>query len=238
MSYFSNIESGYKSAPNDWVSLLNCVSEKSEDSAGNNKYHKKSDSDWTAVEENIRKESAVLEGAAGKTLPLSYIHFMMVTQGKYKMSFEGPTHDSSFYGILEVPRFREVVKDDVKFWSDAGDVVRDQNYYQYGVGKDGSLRSRPSVYAGDQVNSVFLVGFIGGDGFIGINPDEISKDGEWEAWYLDWGANGVKRFRSFAELMQNLAHLEAMKAPDAIPYDAATLNSSCAAFLKTAATLD
>ncbi|MFZ6765909.1 hypothetical protein ACO0LM_02405 [Undibacterium sp. Di26W] len=53
MAYFSTINSGYQSNPNDWVEFLNCVSQKSKYGIENKLFEKKDDKFWAQIEADV-----------------------------------------------------------------------------------------------------------------------------------------------------------------------------------------
>lgn len=240
MTYFSTIDSGYRSESNDWSDFLNCVSRKSEYGVGNNLFQQKESAHWLLQEANVFAGFAPIALRTGKKIPKSYLHFLMVTQGIYKLSFAGTLPNSNFWPLTSLKNFHEEMgeKERIAPWSDISREATDQDYYVYGVEREGKVKSDPFEYAGNQVSELIVVGYIDGDGFIALNPAEISSDGEWEAWYLDWGAMGVKRFRSFAELFQNIAYTHTENPKSAGPYSAALLRASCASLIQTAALTD
>ncbi|MFZ6765433.1 hypothetical protein ACO0LM_00005 [Undibacterium sp. Di26W] len=187
---------------------------------------------------NVLKMVFPIEERIGKQLPKSYLHFLMVSQGVYKLSFAGPLPNSNFWPPDSVMTFYEEQNGDIEYWSDTDRRQGDKEYYQYGVMDDGCMKADPLDYVGSHISDLISVGYIDGDGFIALNPAEISSDGEWEAWYLDWRAVGVKRCRSFAELFQNIGYSAAEKPNKGFPYSAAMLQASCASHIQTVALIE
>lgn len=233
---FSQIDSGYTSGPDDWVDLLNCLSRENEYGKVNETYSPRDD--WQVIEDRLLADFAMNDVFTDKKVPDSYLHFMMVTNGKYKLSMAGPSDDSNFLPVASILYFKDGVGEDVIFWNDSKRKKDNENYYVYGVTKDGRVRGDYIEYDGCQVEGLISIGYVDGDGFIALNPREVSRDGEWETWYLDWKALGVWRFRSFAELMQNLSYRETKRPLHSRPYGATLLRHSCASKIQTAALFD
>lgn len=125
-------------------------------------------------------------------------------------------------------------------WSEARpDVVADDVYYQYGFDSNGISLQDPVMYGTEQLESAILVGEWPGDAYLLLIPAVVFEDGEWEAWWLSWRDAGAIRFRSFAELMQNIAVVETEEdPPHGGPFPGSVIVPTCADLLTTALNSD
>lgn len=182
---FNQMESGYKGTREAMTEFLRC---------------------WKA---EVRKDAvdgasppAVKELRTGNhPLPPSVLHFHAVAAELGFKSLYDLAHDASrFIAPESVRLFSEFSPEDYKLWSTAygGIGVPDEKYYRYDKtqGSGGRLR-------GNYLSRMLVVGAEQGGAHFLIIPNEISKDGEYEAQILHHGGL-IVRFKSFAHL---LAHL-------------------------------
>ncbi|MEM9903726.1 MAG: SMI1/KNR4 family protein [Cyanobacteria bacterium P01_D01_bin.44] len=75
-------------------------------------------------------------------------------------------------------------------------IVSDQDYFVYGDRQD------PSKIRIDYLETALEISNRGESAVYLLNPEVISEDGEWEAWFFgDW-LPGADRYRSFQDMMQ------------------------------------
>jgi hypothetical protein len=110
-----------------------------------------------------------------------------------------PTQEVNWFGV-ENEQWVEV-------YSDSGSTLADEEYYVYGEDSASDHRAEhmPSLL---QISDVE-------DGVYLLNPEAVTPDGEWEAWFFANWIPGARRYPSFAHLMQreyeSFASLEKIK---------------------------
>lgn len=155
-----------------------------------------------ATEEQIARAEARLEA----TLPPSYREFLKVTNGWrqttpfiYKL---WSTEEIEWFSIKR----QEWLHAFVEPYSDAYEdylvtqkktpSIPDEEYFVYGDDQDCSkLRV-------EYLQTVLEISDAGDSAIYLLNPQVITEDGEWEAWFFgDW-LPGADRYQSFREMMQ------------------------------------
>ncbi|WP_053174836.1 SMI1/KNR4 family protein [Nonomuraea sp. SBT364] len=137
-------------------------------------------------------EAAVgrLEERLGMSLPPSYRSFLLFADG-------WGVDEYSLRPVAEVGRLRDLEPWIVECWSaDAGWSVPDDLYFVYGKEQD-CVHLRV-----EYLPATLLIGHWD-DGVFLLNPEVMTPDGEWEAWYLAPWLAGADRHRSFWELMKS-----------------------------------
>lgn len=176
---------------------------------------------------------------------MSYRHFVIATQGAgwFIDAFGGLDEEGRpVGGLLPASRiglFREVDTSTFTKWfqNSAGPRwTAPANYYSYGYQPDPKRRQDSAHMNSVSLPSLIKVGDLEQGGVILLNPAELTSDGEMEAWTLSFRTH-VTRYRSFAELMQDLAYIDI--APDtaqsAIDVQDVYASSPCVALLSTGA---
>lgn len=148
-----------------------------------------------ATEEQI----AVAEARLGAIFPPSYRKFLTISNGlgypsNYGLDFAFyPTEEVDWY-VLTAPEFVDEI---LEIWLEL-EPVTDKEYFVYGE-EQCDLTFRPEYLqtalqiSCEYEHSVFL-----------LNPQIISENGEWEAWYCDFSTGfGISRYRSFEEMMEH-----------------------------------
>jgi hypothetical protein len=74
-------------------------------------------------------------------------------------------------------------------------VISDSEYYRYGDNQD------PITMRAEYLPFMLEISDVG-DGIMLLNPRVVSKEGEWEAWFLASWLPGANRYRSFWDMMQ------------------------------------
>ncbi|HEY9606625.1 MAG TPA: SMI1/KNR4 family protein [Allocoleopsis sp.] len=155
-----------------------------------------------ATEEQIARAEARLEA----TLPPSYREFLKVTNGWrqttpfiYKL---WSTEEIEWFSIKR----QEWLKAFVEPYSDAYEdylvtqkrtpSIPDEEYFVYGDAQDCSkLRV-------EYLQTALEISDTGDSAIYLLNPQVMTEDGEWEAWFFgDW-LPGADRYQSFREMMQ------------------------------------
>ena len=151
-------------------------------------------SGWLGAPGASEVQLAELEGRLGKVLPPSYREFLRASNGFLQPGVVVPR----LLRTEEVRWLREREPETVAAWTqglasgpEAGDAG----------GFEQDLASALQVSARETVGTAMYL----------INPQVVSADGEWEAWYFAHWVPGVHRFPSFWALMQS--ELESLRAP-------------------------
>ena len=144
-----------------------------------------------ATEEQITQA----ESRLGMTLSTSYREFLKVTNGWRNSDWT----EIQLWSTEEVDWF--CVRN--QYWIDAWSLdpdderpsVPDESYFVYGK-EQGDLRR-------EYLQTALEISSDSGDGDIYLlNPQIVTPDGEWEAWYFGNKIPGAIRYRSFYEMMQ------------------------------------
>ncbi|WP_062444089.1 SMI1/KNR4 family protein [Herbidospora daliensis] len=137
-------------------------------------------------------ELRLVEERLGRVLPPTYRDFLRFSDG---WDF-GP--EENVLGSAEVGWLRDLEPELARIWGpqegDQVPSVPDDLYFDYGPEQNGFVR-------GEYVPHTLLVGHHD-DGVYLLNPEVVTPEGEWEAWYLAPWLPGAVRARSFWELMQ------------------------------------
>lgn len=130
------------------------------------------------------------------SLPPSYKTFLKVSNGWRKTS---STIDR-LWGTDRIDWFRKRNKEWISAYTighhfgDSIEPVPDEIYYAYGP--------LASDFRHQHMKETLQISEIGDAAVYLLNPQVITQDGEWEAWFLANWLPGVRRFRSFGEMMQ------------------------------------
>jgi len=141
-------------------------------------------------------EIAAAEARIGQSLPPSYRAFLSVSNGCWMPCF-GETGRLAPVG--EIAPLNEAAPELVEMWQE-NDLASptDEEYFVYGDEQDSStLRA-------EYLSTAILISALGeGEGQYLLNPQVVTADDEWEAWFMaDW-LPGAIRYRSFAEMLQD-----------------------------------
>ncbi len=140
-----------------------------------------------ASDEQIRQA----EERLGAKLPPSYRSFLKVTNGWGQL-----THFIyKMRSAEEVEWFRVENEDWALIWADNNDDVSDEEYFNYKNEENGYLR-------GAHMLTSLQISNIGDSCVFLLNPQVVTPEGEWEAWFFANWLPGARRYRSFWEMMQ------------------------------------
>ncbi len=146
----------------------------------------------SASDENI----AATESRLGIALPPSYRDFLKVSDGWLK-----PTH--AIHRLLSVDKitwFKAKNRNWIKAFTQPAmfnlePKIPDQDYFAYG--------QFAQQFRAPHLKETLQISEVGDAAVYLLNPQVITQDGEWEAWFFaDW-LPGVHRFRSFQEMMES-----------------------------------
>lgn len=136
------------------------------------------------------------ERRLGVSLPPSYREFLLIANGWVypgnDMDFPGPIR-----AIERVAWFREEDGDWIDAWTSANaGGVSDEEYFVYGNDQD-TVCLRVEYLA-----KCLKISDASEGGVYLLNPEVVSKAGEWEAWHFSNELPGATRCRSFRELIK------------------------------------
>ena len=163
------------------------------------------DSGWLGQPPATEEELAQLEKRIGVQLPPSYRSFLATSNG---WLHPGPFIYGNVYRLLPASRvgwFRDLHADWIEACNEGradavaqfGDVppAADEDYFVYGPKQN--CHNFPEkdwtdslAISDEEENAIYL-----------LNPNVVTAEGEWEAWFFASWMAGADRYRSFWELM-------------------------------------
>jgi len=148
-------------------------------------------SGWLGHPGATEEEISAAEARLGVTFPPSYREFLQVTNG-WRMTTGSV---GRLRPVVEVQWYAAEEQDTVNAWTAAGqdDTPSDQEYLVYGDQAVQPLRA-------EYLQSAMAISDYG-DGIYLLNPQTVTPEGEWEAWFFAHWVPGADRYRSFWELM-------------------------------------
>lgn len=152
---------------------------------------------WLGYPGATETQIAATEARLGAHFPPSYREFLMVSNGWTVLT--------QFAGLLwstdEIAWLRARDPKLIAIWGEEDDdepEVPDAVYFVYGKRQNAqALRRRYFQTALQMSNPRYLDGE-----FYLLNPQVVTPEGEWEAWFFANWLPGASRYRSFWELMQ------------------------------------
>lgn len=243
---FAEMDSGYDSSEGDWDQFLKCWGQALVEHADKAFYpaqvpavkHHLDELQVTTDEVRKRREQGLRDIETRlklPPLPKSYLHFIQETGGHWTASLgiEVVFGDSHFVPFDQIGYFKDIDKPNWESWhkarggdAEALDNVPADTYYRYDNKQD--------RFRWHYIDTLIKVGELEQGAILGLNPREISRDGEWEAWLLS-SKVGAYRYRSFGELLQMVSYQEIKSVGgEFIPKE--QLLGSCARFIRTVAT--
>jgi len=145
--------------------------------------------DWLGFVPASRQDLKELEDRLGMALPPSYGSFLLVSNGWRRTTFA----IDRIRPAAEVDWFRVENEQWVDAYSETGSDLPDDAYYDYAQGSASDHRAehmKSLVQVSDLDDGVYL-----------LNPEAVTPDGEWEAWFFANWVPGAVRYPSFAHLM-------------------------------------
>jgi HEAT repeat protein len=137
------------------------------------------------------------EARLGTTLPPSYHEFIRVTNGwRMTTGFAGGLRPVEEVGWLahEAQELIDAWLTGEQWSGDDLPPISDEEYLFYGEGAAQPFRSEYLTTALAISNDR--------DGIYLLNPQTVTADGEWEAWFFAHWVPGADRYRSFWDMMQ------------------------------------
>jgi hypothetical protein len=146
--------------------------------------------DWLGYAPATDDDLADLERRLGLLLPPSYESFLRTTNGWRRITpFIGRIRPAA-----EVNWFRIENEHWSDVYAEGGSKAPDQEYYAYDHEGSGQAHRAAHMKHLIQISDV-------DDGVLLLNPQAVTPDGEWEAWFFASWVPGAMRYPSFAHLM-------------------------------------
>jgi hypothetical protein len=152
------------------------------------------ESGWLGIPPATDSEIADVERKLKIALPPSYREFLKVSNGWRQTTFA----IERVFGTKEICWFRKKHRDWIAAYapppaSESREEISDSEYFSY---------ENPEVFRYSHLKETLQISEVGDSAVYLLNPQVITKDGEWEAWFFANWIPGVRRFRSFIEMMQ------------------------------------
>lgn len=150
-------------------------------------------------------ETAIAEAEKrlGTELPESLKDFWRASNGLMHLRLD--VDDGLIHGVDTVSWLKSSNSDLIP--ESIGAPISDEDYFEYGPDQD------PIYLRDGYIQSMLVVSDVVDGGVYLLNPEVITEDGEWEAWFMGWELPGALRFRSFAHLMR-YSYYKATQVPD------------------------
>lgn len=143
-----------------------------------------------ASDEQIKQ----LEQRIGVKLPPSYVSFLKASNGWLQIGMDAES--GKLWSTKEVQWFIDQDSEWVEAWEEDMFPIADSEYFVYGEEQDPcSMRNeylRTALAISESIDAAVYL----------LNPNVISTEGEWEAWFFANALPGVNRYRSFREMME------------------------------------
>ena len=155
-------------------------------------------SGWLGFPPATAAQIAQAEARLGATLPPSYRAFLQVTNGWRTTG----TFIWHLWSTEDVDWFRVRNQDWIDAWTQGASAygpypaVSDDDYFVYGDDQDSTAIRL------DYLATALEISDTGDSAIYLLNPQVVTPEGEWEAWFFANWAPGAHRYRSFWEMMQ------------------------------------
>ncbi len=173
------------------------------------------DSGWLGYPGATEDQIARVEARLQRLLPPSYRAFLKVTNGWRQTAKQTDNFNHRLWSIEDIERFsgrhtlwikafterHEMIEfglDDAQEFNDHWEPVEisDEDYFVYGESQD------PSKIRPEYLKTAIEISDVGVDSIYLLNPQVVTPDGEWEAWFFADYLPGADRYRSFREMME------------------------------------
>ncbi len=153
-------------------------------------------SGWLGYPGATEAQLAAAEARLGTRLPPSYRQFLSVTNGwRQTGSFV-----YRLWSTEEIAWFRVRHQGWIDAYTGPHDGDReplpDEEYFVYGEAQD------PVKFRAEHLRTALEISDRGDAAIYLLNPQIVTPEGEWEAWFFANWLPGARRYRSFWELMQ------------------------------------
>ena len=150
------------------------------------------ESGWLGYPGASEQQIHDLEQRFGRSLPGSYRSFLRLTNGWRRTS----PFIEQLWSTAEVDYFHVRNQEWIDILIDVAPPVSAKEHSSYGDDQE------VLTYRADHLREVVQISDVGDAAVYLLNPQVVASDGEWEAWFLASWAAGVRRYRSFWDLMQ------------------------------------
>jgi len=154
-------------------------------------------SGWLGYPGATESQIAQTEARLGVALPPSYRSFLQVSNGWHRLT----EYIYSLWSTSEIDWFSTHNKEIVDIWMENRYPVSDEEYFKYGEAQhETSFRHeylQTALQISDWSDSAVCL----------LNPQVVSADGEWEAWFFAAWMEGARRYRSFYDMIRGECHL-------------------------------
>ena len=149
-------------------------------------------SGWFGYPGATEAQIAQAEVRLGTVLPPSYRDFLRVSNGWRRLT----PFVYRLWSTEEIEWFSVRNQDWIDAWNKYPRAVSDTDYFIYG---EGQRTERMRV---EYMRTALEISETGDSAILLLNPQVVTGDGEWEAWFLANWSGGAARYRSFLEMMQ------------------------------------
>jgi hypothetical protein len=225
----SPVDSGYDASMTNWTAFADCWQEKSK-ALGLNYEIDQSMRRWRQNPVDgalVARQIQTFEQQIGKTLPKSYVDFMLATNGQVDNHTHGISEQLLMFDAGSISFFKEARPDSFAVWADfphTDETVR--NYFEYGD------KQTPTGIIATFLRDAVLLGESDFGHHLLIVPAVSTVDGEWEAWHLGPSFPGAIRYPSFAHLVREVAFADVGGPKFVGPHPASALRSlACTSYV-------
>jgi hypothetical protein len=224
----SPVDSGYDASMTNWTAFADCWQEKSK-ALGLNYEIDQSMRRWRKNPVDsvlVARQIQSFEQQIGKTLPKSYVDFMLATNGQVD-HFSGKNEPLLMLDAGSLSIYKEARPDSFAVWADfphSDETVR--NYFEYGD------KQTPTGFIAAFLKDAVLLGESDLNHHLLMVPAVSTVDGEWEAWHLGPSFPGAIRYPSFAHLVREVAFADVGGPKFVGPHPASALRSlACTSYV-------
>ncbi len=151
------------------------------------------DAQWLGYPGATEEQILQAEARLGTRLPPSYRAFLKVTNGW------GQTTNfiDKLWSTEEIDWLHVRNQHLIEVWNTNPDPISDEEYFVYGE-EQSELTMR-----GEYLKTALEISDWGDSALYLLNPQVVTPEGEWEAWFFANWYPGAARYRSFWEMMQD-----------------------------------
>lgn len=174
------------------------------------------ESGWLGYPGATEAEVARAEARLKVKLPPSYRAFLKVSNGWRQTASKNDNFNHRFWSTEDIERFsvrhlqwirafterngttelvfEEEFQELDDRWEPVG--ITDEDYFIYGANQD------PSSIRAEYLRTAIEISDVGFDSIYLLNPQVVTPEGEWEAWFFADYLPGADRYRSFQAMME------------------------------------
>ena len=172
------------------------------------------DSGWLGYPGATEDQIAKVEKRLRRKLPPSYREFLKVTNGWRQIAPQTENCNHRLWSTEDIERFSARHMQWIKAFTERHEMIEfslddphelddhweplgisDEDYFVYGDSQD------PSKIRTEYLRTAIEISDVGVDSIYLLNPQIVTPDGEWEAWFFADYLPGADRYRSFGEMM-------------------------------------